>query len=99
MRCTIASQLVRHQPAGHATLPLQQLPEEAFGSPAVATRLHEDVDDVAVLVDGTLKILALSLDGDEDLVQVPRVTETLLSPLQPASVFRPELDAPQRIAS
>ena len=31
----------------------------------------------------------------EDLVQVPRVTETTLSTLQSPSVFRPELDTPK----
>ncbi len=45
------------------------------------------------MIDGTPEILPLSLDGDEDLVQVPCVTETALSTLQSTSVFRPELDA------
>ncbi len=52
----------------------QQLAKKAFGSPAVSTRLDEDVDDVAILIDGTPEILPLSLDGDEDLVQVPCVS-------------------------
>ncbi len=90
----VASQLVRHQPAGHATLPLQQLAKKAFGCPAVATRLHEDVDDVAILIDGTPEILPLSLDRDEDLVQVPCVSQATLA-LQSTSVFWPELVAPK----
>ena len=95
MSSAVASQLVRHQPEGHATLPLQQLAKKAFGCPAVATRLDEDVDDVAILIDGTPEILPLSLDGDEDLVQVPRVSQATLSALQSTSVFWPELDAPK----
>ena len=59
------------------------------------TRLHEDVDDVAILIDGTPEIVPLSLDGDEDLVQVPCVAQPALSTLEPASVFRTELDAPK----
>ena len=58
-------------------------------------RLHEDVDDIAVLVDGTPKILPLSLDGDEDLVQVPYVSQASLSALQSTSVLRTEFDAPK----
>lgn len=57
----------------------QQLAKKTFGSPAVSTRLDEDVDDVAILIDGTPEILPLSLDGDEDLVQVPCVSQATLA--------------------
>ncbi len=77
-RRRIASQLVGDQPTRHAALTLQQLAEKAFGSPAVATRLDEDVDDVAILIDGTPEILPLPLNRDEDLVQVPRVSQATL---------------------
>ncbi len=73
----------------------QQLAKKAFGSSAVATRLDEDVDDVAILIDGTPEILPLSLDRDEDLVQVPRVSQASLSALESTGVFRPEFDAPK----
>ena len=85
--------------SGSLPWPLQQLADQTFGSPAVATRLDEDVDDVAILIDGPPEIVPLSLDGDEDLVQVPCVAQPALSTLEPASVFRAELDAPSRIAS
>ena len=75
MRSPVASQLVGDQPPGLTPLTLQQLADKAFGSPAVATRLDEDVDDVAILIDGTPEIVPLSLDGDEDLVQVPCVAQ------------------------
>ncbi len=71
----------------------QQLAKKAFGSPAVSTRLDEDVDDVAILIDSTPEIMPLSLDGDEDLVQVPGISQATLAALQSTSVFRPELDA------
>ncbi len=57
--------------------------------------MDEDVDDVAILIDGTPEILPLSLDGDEDLVQVPCVSQATLAALQSTSVFRPELVAPK----
>ncbi len=53
------------------------------------------ISDVAILIDGTPEILPLSLDGDEDLVQVPCVSQATLVALQSTSVFRHELDAPK----
>ena len=79
----------------NATLALQELAEESFGSPAVATRLDEDVDDIAVLINHTPKILPSTLDRHEDLVQVPGVSQATQSPLQPTGVFETELDAPE----
>ena len=49
-------------PPGLTPLTLQQLADKAFGSPAVATRLDEDVDDVAILIDGTPEIVPNVLD-------------------------------------
>jgi len=93
--CGITPQLIRHKPPGRATLTLQQLTEEAFGSTSVTTRLDEDIDHVTILINRTPEILPLTLNGDEHLIQVPRVAQTALSPLYAASVFRAELEAPQ----
>ena len=56
----------------------QQLPEEPCGRPPIAPRLHENVEDVAVLVHGTPQILLLPLDLHEELVQIPVPTENLI---------------------
>ena len=68
VRRPVAAQLVGNQPPRLTLLALQQLTEKACGSPAVAPRLDKDIDDVAILIDGTPEIVPLSLDGDEDLV-------------------------------
>ncbi len=99
MRRRVASQLVGDQPPRHAALTLQQLAKKTFRSPAVPTRLDEDVDDVAVLIDGTPEILPLSLDGDEDLVQVPRVTRRPCRRFSPRAYSRPNLMHQSRTAS
>ena len=57
VRRRVAAQLVCDQPTGLAALSFQQLAEEPHGRPPIAPRLHEDVDDVAVLVHGTPQIL------------------------------------------
>ena len=95
VRSPVAAQLVGDQPPRLTLLALQQLAKKACGSPAVAPRLDEDVDDVAILIDGTPEIVAPSLDGDEDLVQVPDIAQPALSTLEPASVCRTEREAPQ----
>ena len=68
----------------------QQFPKEARGRPAIAPRLHEDVDDVAVLVHRPPEVLPLSLDGHEQLVQIPRVAHSPASAPQPPRVVEPE---------
>ena len=78
VRSLVAAQLVGDQSPRLTLLALQQLAEKTFGSPAVTTRLDEDIEDVAIVIDGTPEIVPPSLDGDEDLV-VP--TENLVSPL------------------
>ena len=87
VRSPVAAQLVGDQAHGLALLALQQLAEKACGRPAVATRLDENIEDVAILIDGTPEIAPLSLDGDEDLVQVPDVAQPTLSTLEPASIY------------
>ena len=86
VRSPVAAQLVGDQSHGLVLLTLHQLAKKEFGTPAVATQLDKDIEDVAILIDGTPEIAPLSLDGDEDLVQVPGVAKPALSTLEPASV-------------
>ena len=86
-RSPVAAQLVGDHPPRRTLLALQQLAEQACSRPTVATRLDEDIDDVPILIDGTPAIAPLSLDGDEDLVQVPDVAPPALSTREPASVY------------
>ena len=91
----VAFQLVGDQPPGRAGLPLQQLAEESFGGFPITARLDEDIEHITILIYRAPEVLAFALYLYEDLVQVPRVTETTLSTLQSPSVFRPELDTPR----
>jgi hypothetical protein len=76
-------------------LTLQQLAEEALGGFPIAAKLDENIDHVTIFVDGTPEILSVASDRNEDLVQVPRVTQPTLTPLRSASIFRAELEAPK----
>ena len=86
VRSPVAAQLVGDQSHGLTLLALHQLAKKACGSPAVATCLDEDIEDVAIVIDGTPERVPPSLDGDEDLVQVPGVAQPALSTFEPASV-------------
>ena len=91
---TVAPELVGHQPPRFLPLTLEQPSEEALCGAPISTWLDEDVDHIAVLVDGTPEILTLALDGDEELVQVPRVTQPPFPPLQTAGIAGTELPTP-----
>jgi len=58
----VAAKLVGDQTPWRTALPFQQLTEEAFGRTPIAPGLDEDVDHVAVLVDGPPEILLATLD-------------------------------------
>ena len=89
---TVASQSVGNDTKRFTSLTLEELAKESPRRPPVSTALYENVNHVAVLIYRTPEIVALSIDCHEHFVQVPRVTETALTPFQPASVLRSELD-------
>ena len=95
MRSPIASELVGDQPSRFAPLSLQQLPEESLGSAGVSSTLDQDIDHVAVLINGAPQVVSLALDADEDLVQEPDVSESTLPPVKPPSVVQAELPTPE----
>ena len=94
LRCSVTPQFVGDQPPGLASLTFQQLTEKAFSRMPIATRLDKDVDHVAVLIDGAPEIAPLTLDGHEEFVQVPRVTQATLSPLEPTGILGTEFLTP-----
>jgi hypothetical protein len=58
---------------------LEEFPEEFLGSVLVTSPLHEDVEDISVLIYGTPQILPLAIDGQEDLIQVPLISRSRAS--------------------
>jgi hypothetical protein len=56
--------------------------------------LDQDVEDVAVLIDGPPQILPTAVDRQEHLVEMPPVAGSGLAAAQPAGLFPPELGTP-----
>jgi hypothetical protein len=69
----IASGFVGHQPPGFPPLAFEKTAEKAFSRMLIATALHENINAITILIDGTPQILALPLNGDKDFVDMPRI--------------------------
>ena len=94
MRRTVASQLVGHETARFLSLTLEESPKESARRTPIPAGLHEDLDQVTILIHRAPKILALTIDRHEDFVQEPRISESTLASLQLPSVVGAELPAP-----
>jgi hypothetical protein len=60
----------------------------------VATTLHQNINRVAVLIDGTPQMLALPLNGDKDFVAMSRIAKAALPFFECSSIVRPKLLTP-----
>ncbi len=69
----IALELVGDDDPGYVAQALEDLAKEALGNAFVAPRLDENIQYVAVLVDGPLEVVTSAVDAEIDLVQMPLV--------------------------
>ena len=90
----VGAQLIGDQSSRDTALGFQQLPKESDGCSPIPVRLHEDVQDVTILVYRAPQILVATLDRDEDLVEMPSVSHPTASAPQPPRVDRTEPLAP-----
>ena len=72
-------------------LPLEEFAEEPLGGLGIPARLDQDVEDVAVLVDGPPRLLTTAVDRHEHLVEVPLVAGSGFAAAQAGRVDRSEL--------
>ena len=71
MRHLIASELVGDQHPRYPALLGQQRTEEPLGALGIPARSDQDVEDIAVLVDGPPQVVTTAVDRQEHLVEVP----------------------------
>ena len=90
----VALQLVGDQHTRCPALLLEELAEQALGGVRVAPALDEDIENEAILVDGTPEPLLLPCDADDDLVKVPFVATARRSPTDALGEFPAEFQAP-----
>ena len=94
VRSRIAAKLVGDELQRWPLLVFQHLAKEALSGPLVSVACHQDIEDIAILVNGSPKIMTFPSDGNEQLVHVPDVPEATLSPPQSAGIRWSKLPAP-----
>ena len=69
----IGAQLVSDRQLGRKALLLEQLAHQPHGRPFIPARLDQQIEDFALLIDGTPEVHAPSGDPHDHLVEVPSV--------------------------
>ena len=75
VRGTVAPEAIGDDAAWDTAAALEQLAKEPHGGVAIPVRLEQDVDDLAVLVDGAPEVLTLATNRHEEFVEMPRVAD------------------------
>src|SRR5262249_20538682 len=94
LRRAIALQLIRDDDAWYVLQALEQLTKKLLGRLFVAPTLHQDVEDVIVLIHGPPQIMACAINRQKHLVQMPFVAWLGASTLEPIGVVLPKLPTP-----
>jgi hypothetical protein len=90
----VAFQFVDDEHPWHVTQPFQQLAEELLGRLLVSAALHENIEDVAILIDGPPQLVPYSIDGEKHLIEVPLIAWPGTSTPQLIGVLLTQLAAP-----
>jgi hypothetical protein len=69
--------------------------EETFSCGTIASRLQEYINDFAILINRTPKVVLFAIDLYEDFINEECVAITAVFPFQALYIFGTELDAPQ----
>ena len=90
----VALELVGDEHTRGSTVLLEELAEQAFGGLLVAPALNQDIENEAVLVDGTPEPMLFPGDAHDDLIQVPFVATARRSLTDAVGESPPEFEAP-----
>jgi hypothetical protein len=80
LRSPIAFALLRDEHPWDILASLEELPEELPGGVRVAPPLHQNIQDNPVLIHRPPQLVALFVDGDEHLVQMPCIPKASVAP-------------------
>jgi len=90
----VARERVGADHARHVGKILEQTTEELLGGRRVSAALDQDIEDVAVLIDGPPALVPHPVAAAEDLVEVPRVARLRVPASQRVGVLLAERAAP-----
>ena len=94
VRGAVAPEAIGDEAVRNTAAPLEQLAKEPRGGVAIPARLEQDVDDLAILVDGPPEVMTLAADRHDEFVQMPRVADWPRPTPEPSRVGRTEGLAP-----
>ena len=66
--CAIAAEFIRDDDPRHIPQALQELAEEFFRRVLVPPALHQDIEHMAILIDGPPQIMTFAMDGQKHLI-------------------------------
>jgi len=93
-RRAVALKLIRDDHPWHVLQPLEQLAKELLRRVLIAAALHQDVEDVVVLIYRSPEVMAFAIDRKKHLIEVPLVPWLGTSTLQPIRIILPKLETP-----
>jgi len=91
---SIGRQPIRYEHRRRIALLPQQLAHEPEGCGSVPARLHEEIQDLALAVDGAPQPQAFAPDHNRHFVEVPPRAGSRTKPTEVASESWPELENP-----
>ena len=94
LRRPVAFELVGDDHAGHVGEPLEELTEALLAGRLVAPPLHEEIEDIAVLIHGAPKVMTCAIHCQNHLSQVPLVTRPRAPVTEVIGVLLAKLAAP-----
>jgi hypothetical protein len=86
--------LIRDDHSGNIPAALEQLAGECLGRVLVPSTWGSDIQDIPALIHGPPRRLALAIDGEKDLTQMPFVTGLRPPMAEPIRTLSPKLVAP-----
>jgi hypothetical protein len=90
----VGAQLVGRHPGRREALFAEQLAHQLDGRRPVATTLDQDLEDLALVVDGTPRIHVLARDPDDHFVEMPAIARSRTVASQAPSDRRSEFEHP-----
>ena len=86
----ITSESVCHQPSGRLALLFKKPAKEAGGGFPISSCLDEDIQDLAILIHGSIQIAQLSIDAYENFIDKPSIAAGTGSFAQAVGIDRAE---------
>src|SRR5438874_5261426 len=90
----VGAQLVGLHPGRREALFAEQLAHQLDRRRSVSTTLDQDLEDLALVVDGTPQVHVLARDPDDHFVEVPAIARSRTAPSQAPSDRRSEFGHP-----